>query len=420
MPAWTRGFTIDAPDEPNNKINRVARNVLRIYQEPGAAQAIFVDRGYNPSKTAQGHPNPLTVTKALIDTLVAGGIPRNEIAVVDGKLSAEQKKDVADEMNAGTKRVVIGQSSTLGVGVNMQRQLRAMHHMDAPWRPGDLEQRNGRGERQGNEWNTVQEYRYVTEGIDGRRWQVLTTKDKFIKQFIGAFNDESGKRLGSIEGDAADISEDENVMETLSAAAGDPRIMVRAKARADVDRLERRERMHTIGQADAASRAAELRDTAEQGLQRAARQQAAVDKWTEAEARATQAAVDAGAARVMPNGSVQGKRWYEATIGGKPLRTAEEIQQALDAQVQSLVKGEKRVLGTINGYTIDADWTNRALGSEPTFRLVEPAGAHFHPLQLPSMGRIISAISHARMLARESAGCGRRYCLGRASGSGGA
>jgi hypothetical protein len=79
---------------------------------------------------------------------------------------------------------VIGIQSTLGVGVNMQRNLRAMHHMDAPWMPGELEQRNGRGWRQGNQWNTVLEYRYITEKLDGRRWQVLAVKDRFIKAFL--------------------------------------------------------------------------------------------------------------------------------------------------------------------------------------------------------------------------------------------
>ena len=267
-------------------------------------------RASNPSKTAEGHENPLTVTTAVIDALVAGGIPRHEIAVVAGGLKAAQKDAIASRMNDGTLRVVIGKSKTLGVGVNMQRQLRAMHHMDAPWRPGDLEQRNGRGERQGNEWNTVLEYRYITEGIDGRRWQVLTIKDKFIKQFIAAFNDTSGKRIGSIEGDAADISEDENdVLATLSAAAGDPRILMRAKARADVDRLARRERLHTVGQADATQRARSLRLQAQDSVERARQLQPMLDAWSGAEDRATEASIEAGVAKRAAHGTVTGPRW---------------------------------------------------------------------------------------------------------------
>ncbi|MEG2433795.1 MAG: hypothetical protein RSB25_19370, partial [Acinetobacter sp.] len=69
---------------------------------------------------------------------------------------------------------------------NMQRNLRAMHHLDAPWMPGELEQRNGRGLRQGNQWNTVLEYRYITDKLDGKSWQVLAIKERFINAFMKA------------------------------------------------------------------------------------------------------------------------------------------------------------------------------------------------------------------------------------------
>ena len=123
-------------------------------------------------------------------------------------------------MNRAEIRVVIGNTQTLGVGVNMQANLRAMHHLDAPWTPADLEQRNGRGHRQGNAWNTVMEYRYLTERIDGRRWQCWRS-GPIRKSFLKA--DENTR---VIEGDAVDDSIRATSVSTLSEAAGDPRILI--------------------------------------------------------------------------------------------------------------------------------------------------------------------------------------------------
>lgn len=354
-----RLYDTEAVDNPNSKVNRVTKNVLEIYKTPKTAQMIFFDKGYNPSKR---NPN-FNMIDDLIDKLVKGGIPRNEIAIVAGDLKPEQKQAIAKAMNTSKLRVAIGQSGTLGVGVNAQDNLRAMHHMDAPWRPGDLEQRNGRGHRQGNSWNTVLEYRYITEGIDGRRWQVLTIKDRFIKQFIGAFNDESGKRIGVIEGDAADISEKEDIMGTLSAAAGDPRLMQKEKLKADVTRLERRERTHTYGIADAVRRIAMLRQQiVARGRQKADIEQS-LNAWNDAQTRMEAAAAEAGSKN----------RWYEANVDGQELRTSADIQDAFDKQVLLLAQGEGEVkIGTINGLGIAAEW--RKGQTEPYYHLTDAKG----------------------------------------------
>ena len=378
-----RLYDPDAKDVPDSKINRVVRNVLKHYQEPNSGQVIFVDRGYNAVKSSEGRQDRFVLTRDIINKLVEGGIPRKEIAIVAGGLEPEQKKMLADKMNTGELRVVIGQSGTLGVGVNMQVNLRAMHHMDAPWRPGDLEQRNGRGERQGNKWNTVLEYRYVTEGIDGRRWQVLTLKDKFIKQFINAFNDESGKRIGSIEGDAADISDDEDILNTLSAAAGDPRIAIREKIKSDVERLQKRERMHVTGLEDARSRAAMLKRSISDFLGRASTYELSLQTWDDASKRAEDDAKAAGEKR----------RWYEATVDGKPARTGDQIQEGIDAQVKALAKGDKRTLATINGFDIEADWTGGR--QEPIYRMLHD-GDSLAVIQAPTMPRIIAEIRGIR------------------------
>lgn len=224
---------------PNSKAARAVRNLLTHYREhPKTTQVVFMERGFEKSG--------FNLAKSIVDDLVAGGIPRKEIAIVDGSTSADRRKAVADAMNRAEIRVVIGNTQTLGVGVNMQANLRAMHHLDAPWTPADLEQRNGRGHRQGNAWNTVMEYRYLTERIDGRRWQVLAVKDRFIKSFLKA--DENTR---VIEGDAVDDSNQSDIVSTLSEAAGDPRILIINKLKADLEKLHARERMHGRAVVDA-------------------------------------------------------------------------------------------------------------------------------------------------------------------------
>lgn len=374
------------PEDPNGKIARIMRNVMMHYAEPRSAQVIFVDSGYNKSE-AEGSKSNFVPVVELVNKLVEAGIPRHEIAVVNGRVSAEKKKAIADAINAGSIRIAIGLSSTLGVGVNMQRNLRAMHHWDAPWRPGDLEQRNGRGERQGNEWNTVLEYRYVTEGIDGRRWSALNSKDRFIKKFINAFNDESGKRIGSIEGDAADISDGEDIMETLSAAAGDPRLMVREKLKADVDRLQKRERMHVQGQVEAKH---EL-DNAVEGIRRetvrADKLEKAVAVWQSASDRAADDAKKAGDTH----------RWYEAEVDGKPLRVGGDIQEAMESKILAMKPGDKQILATINGFKVEADFT-RFAKTEPEYSVVDPSGERYDMIS-PTIPRITAGIGELKKVA---------------------
>lgn len=246
-----------APDDPGSKASKVVANVLEIYQSDSrAAQVVFSDVGYSNSQKRSAGRNgagektyktvkTFSTVKDIVERLVQGGIPREQIAVVDGSTSKEKRKEIADKMNSLAVRVVIGSTDTLGVGVNMQRNLRAMHHMDAPYMPGELEQRNGRGLRQGNQWNTVLEYRYMTDRLDGRRWQILAIKQRFITAFMKA---NSGARV--IEGDAAS-DEQSDILQSFSEAAGDPRILIREKLRKTLDTLKRSERMHGNGVADA-------------------------------------------------------------------------------------------------------------------------------------------------------------------------
>ncbi|MBK8583244.1 MAG: diguanylate cyclase [Flavobacteriales bacterium] len=264
------------PDHKDSKISRAIRNLLDIYNSDArATQVVFTNTGLGTSanravrnaaggavkdadgKTIRRQVKVFSPIKDMVERLVQQGIPRSEIEIVDGSTSKDRRKEVADAMNAGTIRIVIGSTQSLGVGVNMQRNLRAMHHLDAPWMPGDLEQRNGRGHRQGNQWNTVLEYRYITDRIDGRRWQVLSIKQRFITKFLKADGD-----VRVIEGDAAS-DEESDIVKTFAEAAGDPRILIRQKLIAKVEQLQKRERIHTAGVADAISTARDKREALE-------------------------------------------------------------------------------------------------------------------------------------------------------------
>lgn len=244
-----------------SKASQVVKNVMEVYNShPLASQVIFADTGYNTTterstgqkdakgKTIRERVKVFSPIRDIVERLVQQGIPREQIAIVDGSVKAEARKAIADKVNTGEIRVVIGLTQTLGVGVNMQRNLRAMHHLDAPWMPGELEQRNGRGLRQGNQWNTVLEYRYITDKLDGKSWQVLAIKDRFINAFMKADGN-----VRSIEGDAAADNGEDNagdIMSSFSEASGDPRVLQRIKMKEKLEKLQRKERLHTQGIAD--------------------------------------------------------------------------------------------------------------------------------------------------------------------------
>ena len=254
-----RLYDKELSDHPRNKINRCVNNVLKHYHEhEKACQVIFMEKGYNDQATrskrdgagekATFKVDTFNASKDLKNKLIEGGIPAEQIAIVNGSVAKKKRLEISNKVNSGEVRVVIGLTSTLGTGTNMQENLRAMHHLDAPWMPGELEQRNGRGHRQGNRWNTVLEYRYITESIDARRWQVLAKKQKMITDFLKA---KEGVR--SIEGDAVDLgsSDLDEINSSFSEAAGDARILIREKLKKDIEKLERKERTHSQGIVDA-------------------------------------------------------------------------------------------------------------------------------------------------------------------------
>lgn len=343
-----------AADEKNSKVNRVVRNAVSLYnQDSLATQVVFLERGFvdegSRSKTQADGTKLVTkvkkfnLVKDMVAKLVAAGVKPGEIAIVDGSTTKEKRKAIADAMNKSKIRIVIGNTKTLGVGVNMQANLRAMHHMDAPWMPGELEQRNGRGWRQGNQWNTVLEYRYITERLDGRRWQVVAVKDRFIKAFLQA---DENTRI--IDGDAVELDEAESaggdLSATLSEAAGDPRVLVREKLKADVEKLENRERQHTYALSDAAHTVRRLISENE----RMSRELPLL--------RADSAQYEAG----RPN--------FNATIDGEQYDSRSDADEALEALVASMPESRKeQKAGTMHGFPITL--TRYTRGADPVVEI---------------------------------------------------
>lgn len=339
-----------APDSPGSKASKVVANVLEIYRsDDRAAQVIFAEQGFSTSKDKSMGRDPsgkkitrraktFSTMRDIVERLVQGGIPREQIAIVDGSTSKEKRKEIANAMNDLGIRVVIGSTDTLGVGVNMQRNLRAMHHMDAPYMPGELEQRNGRGLRQGNQWNTVLEYRYMTDRLDGRRWQILAIKQRFITAFMKANSD---NRV--IEGDAAS-DEESDIVQSFSEAAGDPRILIRAKLRKNVEALQRAERMHGNGVADARRNMRNAKEAIE---------------WNRGMLRQMTANELPQRLRAMMLAQSEN---FTATVQGKNFDARKDAEEAIDQFLRTEMRMEQSgvKVGTYRDQTITARWPSLA------------------------------------------------------------
>lgn len=162
--------------------------------------------------------------------LVARGIKSKEIAFIHEFNSTEKKEQLSKLMNDGKIRVLIGSTSMMGVGLNVQKRVTAMHHLDCPWRPGDLEQRDGRGIRYGNIHEDVAIYNYVTVGtFDTRMWAKIEQKSHFISQVMNG-----NEEMDDIAGDEMGMS----AAEIKAAASGNPLILEQVAVDRDIQRLE--------------------------------------------------------------------------------------------------------------------------------------------------------------------------------------
>ena len=170
------------PDEPESKVNRCVDNAFKVWEESSAdkgTQLIFCDLS---TPKADGTFN---VYDDVREKLVARGIPREEVAFIHEYNTETKKADLFAKVRAGQVRILMGSTPKLGAGTNIQDRLIALHHLDCPWKPSDLEQQEGRILRQGNRNKQVKIYRYVTENtFDSYMWQILENKQKFISQIM--------------------------------------------------------------------------------------------------------------------------------------------------------------------------------------------------------------------------------------------
>ena len=175
-----------------SKLVRCVRNVANVYRENiGCSQLIFCD---NSTPKSSG----FSVYAEIKRQLRMEGIPEQEIAFIHSYHAESAKLKLYDEVNSGKIRVLIGSTFKLGIGANVQTKLKAIHHLDVPWRPADMVQREGRILRRGNENEEVYIFRYIIEGsFDAYSWQILETKQRFISQFLSG--QAEGRTLSDLE-----------------------------------------------------------------------------------------------------------------------------------------------------------------------------------------------------------------------------
>ena len=170
------------PDDPESKVNACVDNVYRIWEEHAdtkATQLVFCDL------STPKNDGTFNVYDDMREKLIALGIPAEQIRFIHEATTDAQKKELFGKVRSGEVRVLFGSTPKMGAGTNVQDRLIAIHNLDCPWRPSDLEQRQGRIERQGNMFPEVEVYRYVTEQtFDAYLYQLVESKQKFISQIM--------------------------------------------------------------------------------------------------------------------------------------------------------------------------------------------------------------------------------------------
>ena len=243
------------PDEPGTKVNQCVANIMQIWRDGEAdklTQLVFCDISTpqaSPSKKAAKaldnptlhaleqavpleEPEPVfTIYDDIRQKLIAQGMPADQIAFIHEANTEVRKKELFAKVRTGQVRVLLGSTAKMGAGTNVQDRLVALHDLDCPWRPGDLAQRKGRIERQGNQNPLVHVYRYVTEGtFDAYLWQTVENKQKFISQIMT-----SKSPVRSCD----DVDETAlSFAEIKALCAGDPRIKERMDLDVEVARLK--------------------------------------------------------------------------------------------------------------------------------------------------------------------------------------
>jgi N12 class adenine-specific DNA methylase/adenine-specific DNA methylase len=241
-------------NEPGNKLNAMIANVHRIwwdgsskvftrkdgmpFDRTGSGQMIFSDLGTIAVEATRG----FSAYRWIKQELVRLGIPPSEIAFMQDYKKSDAKQRLFADFNAGKTRILIGSSETMGTGVNVQTRLAALHHLDVPWLPSQIEQREGRIIRQGNQHDEIELYAYATLGsLDATMWQNNERKARFIAAALSG--DTSVRRLEDIGAGQAN-----QFAMAKAIASGDPRLMQKAGLEAEIARLVRLQSAHVDDQ----------------------------------------------------------------------------------------------------------------------------------------------------------------------------
>jgi len=340
-----------APDLPGSKVNRCVAEVHRIYKETAkdkALQVIWCDLS-TPKK------GQWSIYNEIKQKLVAKGVKADEIAFIHDAADEKQQATLYQKANAGRIRVLLASTGKMGTGANVQERLIAAHHLTAPWVPAEVEQRDGRMERQGNMFEEVQKYEYVTKGtFDAYMWQTLETKAKFIEQVMTG--DSTGREIEDISKGSLTYAE------VKALASGNPKILDAVRLDAEVKKLQAEEKAHKADQFRIQREVkATLPSKIKAGVQ--------LVKDTQADMESAKAAIEAAG------------EGTDITIGKTHYAKRKDAADALDARLKEVNKLEAGTthLGSAYGFYMEVHWaTGFGEGQSGGWWRVLLRGSAFH------------------------------------------
>ena len=313
------------PSDPNSKAAKCAENVFEIWQRTAdkrSTQMIFCDL------STPKDDGTFSVYDDIHAKLLELGIPENEIAFIHNAKSEVQKKDLFGKVRSGQVRILLGSTQRMGAGTNCQQKLVALHHLDCPWRPSDLQQREGRIIRQGNENPEVDIYSYVTEGtFDAYLYQLVESKQKFISQIMT-----SKSPVRSAE----DVDEQAlSYAEIKALASGNPMIKEKMDLDIEVSKLK-------LLKANHLSQKYALEDAISKGFPKQI-----------AETQARIAGYGADIAAVKENTHPNGDGFSPLTLAGVTHADKKEAGAALLTMCQTMLSPEATQIGSYRGLTLE-------------------------------------------------------------------
>ena len=313
------------PSDPNSKAAKCAENVFEIWQRTAdkrSTQMIFCDL------STPKDDGTFSVYDDIHAKLLELGIPENEIAFIHNAKSEVQKKDLFGKVRSGQVRILLGSTQRMGAGTNCQQKLIALHHLDCPWRPSDLQQREGRIIRQGNENKEVDIYSYVTEGtFDAYLYQLVESKQKFISQIMT-----SKSPVRSAE----DVDEQAlSYAEIKALASGNPMIKEKMDLDIEVSKLK-------LLKANHLSQKYALEDAISKGFPKQI-----------AETQARIAGYGTDIATVKENTHPNGDGFSPLTLAGVTHADKKEAGAALLAMCQTMLSPEATQVGSYRGLTLE-------------------------------------------------------------------